>query len=120
MVRFITDENLPAEVCGLLKMAGHDACSVLEQNHAGCPDEQIASLCKKEDRIFITLDLDFANSLAYPPVHFPGLIVIRTEKHSTLHVLRLMKRIIKALAKDELNKQLWIVEENHIRVRGME
>jgi len=81
-VEFKVDENLPSEACDLLRNVGHDAVSVLDQHLGGRPDADIASVCKTESKILVTLDTDFGNILAYPPADFAGIIVIRRNTNS--------------------------------------
>lgn len=61
MLRFKTGENLPKEVAALLHAQGHDALTVHEQGHAGTPDPELAKVCKSEERVIVTLDLDIGN-----------------------------------------------------------
>jgi hypothetical protein len=44
-VKFKLDENLPVEASMLLREAGHDALTVLDQNMGGKADQQIIELC---------------------------------------------------------------------------
>lgn len=74
-MRFKTDENLPAEIVTLLCDHGHDAISVVEQQLAGAPDNVVAKVCQSEQRVLVTLDLDFADIRAYPPDEYSGIIV---------------------------------------------
>lgn len=76
-MRFKTDENLPLEAAGLLRQAGRDAATILEQQMGGDPDENVASACRREDRVLVTLDLDFADLRTYPPESHPGVVVLR-------------------------------------------
>jgi len=117
-VRFKLDENLPLEACRLLRQAGHDAVSVLEQQIGGCPDRELAAVCQAESRVLITLDTDFSNILVYPPADAPGRIVIRTDDQARPAVVRLMKRIATALQSENPRGRLWIVERDRIRIRG--
>jgi predicted nuclease of predicted toxin-antitoxin system len=71
-VKFKFDENLPAELGAVLRVAGHDAHSVPEENLRGAADTSIASVCREEQRILITLDLDFAHIKNYPPRTVPA------------------------------------------------
>ena len=64
-MRFKVDENLPAEVAELLRAAGHDAVSMLDQNLGGRADRIIADIVRGEKRALITLDLDFADIRAF-------------------------------------------------------
>jgi len=74
-VKFKIDENLPVEFIDLLKKEGWKAYSVFEEELGGARDEAIFNRCKKENLILITLDLDFANILKYPPKASPGLTI---------------------------------------------
>jgi Domain of unknown function (DUF5615) len=60
-MKFKVDENLPIEVALALRVAGHDAMSVVDQGLGGHADARIAEVCKRESRALVTLDLDFAN-----------------------------------------------------------
>ena len=61
------DENLPQDVCDLLKQAGYDALSIQDQRLGGEPDPRIFDTCQIEQRILVTLDVGFANVRAYSP-----------------------------------------------------
>jgi len=67
------DENLPSDLGALLCADGHDAHSVLDEDLRGAADPAIAKVCQDEQRILITLDLDFAHIKNYPPQDYPGL-----------------------------------------------
>ena len=43
-MKFKVDENLPVEVASMLRHAGHDAVTVLEQHLGGNDDAQLAAL----------------------------------------------------------------------------
>ena len=117
-MQFKIDENLPAEAGEILRKYGHDALSVLDQRLGGYPDADIAAVCKSEARILVTLDIDFANILAYPPEDFSGIIVIRTEDQAKSVVLEIIHRIVAILESESPQGDLWIVESNRIRIRG--
>jgi len=119
-MKFKIDENLPIEVCKLLRAAGHDAVSVIDQKLGGQPDATIASVCRSEGRALISLDTDFGNVIAFPPQDFAGIIVIRTEDQSKSNILSFMSRIVIALVAESLSQKLWIVESNRIRIRSHE
>jgi predicted nuclease of predicted toxin-antitoxin system len=85
-MRFKIDENLPIEVAEALRQVGHDAATVLEQQHGGSADAQLATLCQHESRVLVTLDMDFADIRNYPPAEFPGLIVLRLRQQDKLRV----------------------------------
>lgn len=116
-MRFKLDENLPREAVGLLSEAGHDVTSVLAQGLGGDPDPVIAAACAGEHRILITLDTDFADIRAYPPGGSPGIIVFRLRNQRKSQVLQAVQRLSRVLQSESAHQQLWIVEEDRIRIR---
>ncbi|MEM1269341.1 MAG: DUF5615 family PIN-like protein [Bacteroidota bacterium] len=116
-MRFKLDENLPTEAADLLREAGHDAATILDQDMGGDPDPSVAAICRTENRVLVTFDTDFADIRAYPPdAHF-GLLVFRLKRQDKQSVLTVLRRILPLLSKEPLEGALWIVEEERIRVR---
>ena len=72
MMRIKMDENVDARLAVLLRDEGHDANTVREQGLHGIEDEALYEFCKKEDRLMVTLDLDFSNTIRFPPEGTPG------------------------------------------------
>jgi predicted nuclease of predicted toxin-antitoxin system len=73
-VKFKIDENLPIEIAGLLRDAGYGATTVVDQGLGGSADPDIAFVYRNEDRVLVTLDMDFADIRTYPPNQHSGLI----------------------------------------------
>jgi predicted nuclease of predicted toxin-antitoxin system len=117
-MKFKVDENLPVEAAEVLRQAGHDAVTVLEQQLGGAPDSVIASICRQEGRGLVTLDTDFADIRVYPPTDFPGLIVLRLRRQDKRHVIEALERLTPLLSSEPLECHLWIVEETRVRIRG--
>jgi predicted nuclease of predicted toxin-antitoxin system len=117
-MRFKVDENLPTQVAAMLRQEGHDAATVLEQGYGGCADARVATLCKRESRVLVTLDMDFADIRNYPPAEFPGLIVLRLRRHDKAGVLDALARLVQVIRREPLEGLLWIVEESRVRIRG--
>lgn len=117
-LRFKVDENLPAEVAEYLQRAGYDAMTVSEERLSGSPDTVIATVCQYERPAFLTMDTDFADIRAYPPAEYPGLVILRLQRQDKFHVLQIIDRLIPLLSREPLERHLWIVEEEHVRVRG--
>ncbi|MBM4090680.1 MAG: hypothetical protein FJ276_14850 [Planctomycetes bacterium] len=118
MPKFKVDENLPTEAAGLLAGAGHDAVTVGDQRMVGEPDTNVATVCQREGRAVVTLDLDFADIRAYPPSDYPGIIVLRLARLDKPRVLSVLQRLLPLLESEPLAGKLWIVEETSVRVRG--
>ena len=48
-------------ITNLLRQAGHDAITVFDQDLQGHSDTEIASVCRAEKRVIVTIDLDFSD-----------------------------------------------------------
>ena len=66
-MRFKVDENLPEETARLLRRAGYDASTVLDQEMEGKSYKDLSLVCQREQRALITLDLGFADIRTCPP-----------------------------------------------------
>jgi predicted nuclease of predicted toxin-antitoxin system len=117
-MKFKIDENLPIEIAQLLQESGYDAATVLEQQLGGKPDDNIAQICQQEDRIIVTLDLDFADIRTYPPLEYAGMIVFRLSRQDKFHVLNVCQRLLAVFERETPQQKLWIVEDNRIRIRS--
>ncbi len=90
------------------------------QGLRGALDDEVAALCQREDRVLVTLDLDFADIRAYPPHEFPGILVLRLRKQDKASVLAVLRRLLPVLERTPPHGELWLVDETGIRVRGKE
>jgi predicted nuclease of predicted toxin-antitoxin system len=116
-MRFKVDDNLPVEVARWLQEAGHEATTVLEQRLGGKDDRGLATVCQREARVFVRLDLDFADIRTYPPADDAGMVVLRLQRHDKPHVVGGFARVIPLLSQETLAQRLWIVEESRVRIR---
>jgi predicted nuclease of predicted toxin-antitoxin system len=118
MMKFKTDENMPADAAEDLRQAGHDAITVAEQNLAGHPDGRVAGICQTEGRAILTLDLDFSDIRVYPPNRYAGIIVLRPSVQTITNVRRLVGQVMHLLPSERLVGHLWIVDEGQVRIRS--
>ena len=114
---FKIDENLPVETADILRQAGHDALTVIDQGMSGESDSSIARVCQIEARVLITLDLDFADIRSYPPHLYPGLIVLRSKRQDKITVTVIVERVVEMLHHEPIYNRLWIVDEDRVRIR---
>ena len=117
-MNFKIDENLPVEVAELMRQSEHDAITVLDQNLGGSDDFNVALVCKREKRILVTMDMDFADIRTYPPDEFSGLIILRLKRQDKPYVLGIVERLMHLFLDEPIDGHLWIVEEGRVRIRG--
>jgi predicted nuclease of predicted toxin-antitoxin system len=118
MPKFKLDENLPLEAAALLRDAGYDTATISDQQMTGNPDSKVASVCKDEDRVLVTLDLDFADIRLYPPADHAGIIVLRPGRQDKQSVLEVVERLIGVLGQEPVAGLLWIVDGKRIRIHA--
>jgi predicted nuclease of predicted toxin-antitoxin system len=78
----------------------------------------VPSVSVLEGRILVTLDLDFANLLNYPPKAHPGIIVLRLQVQNTPAIVSALRRFLQQAELDELKGCLTIVDEFRYRIRA--
>jgi predicted nuclease of predicted toxin-antitoxin system len=59
-VRFKLDENLSPSLAELFAAAVHETHSVAQQGLGGQADARVIEVCGREQRAFVTLDLDLS------------------------------------------------------------
>jgi predicted nuclease of predicted toxin-antitoxin system len=115
--RFKLDENLPRDAQTLLVAAGHDVHSVNDQRLGGGRDPLVLDACLKENRVLITLDLDFSDIRRYPPSSHQGIWVLRATVQSIQGILSMVRGALALVGTEPTAKRLWIVEEGRVRIR---
>jgi len=115
--RFKLDENLPRLAHALLASAGHDTHTVNDEQLGGFPDSRVFDACVAENRILVTLDLDFADIRRYPPSDHRGIWILRPETQSIENVIAAIKGALALLGREPAANRLWIVEPNRVRIR---
>ena len=119
-MKFKIDENLPIDFAAVLCEAGHEASTVGEQRMGGAGDAAVARACSAEERILLTLDMDFSDVRVYPPGNYPGLVVFRLRDQDKPTLMQLLQRFLSLVATHPIEHRLWIVEEAQVRIRNGE
>lgn len=116
-MRFKLDENFGTRTQHTFEEAGHDVHTVRQESLQGATDEQLFNICQTEQRCLVTLDLDFANVLRFPPDQTSGIAVIRMPRNPTLSALeQLVRQLLQEVDRMSIEEKLWIVEMGRIRV----
>jgi len=116
-MKFKIDENLPESVKRLIIEHGFDCHSVYDENIQGGTDDRLIEICREEKRHLLTLDLDFADIVTYPPEQYHGIIVIRLSKQDAPSVTKRVGEILDQISKLKLPGHLVSVGNDKIRYR---
>ncbi len=118
-MRFKLDENFGTRTQKVFRTAGHDVQTVREQGLEGCSDQHLYEVCCSERRCLVTLDLDFADVIRFPPARTGGIVVIRMPRNPSLQLLeQMIGQFLRTLDEMSVDGHLWIVEVGRIRVHS--
>ena len=110
------DENLGMTAVEILRKAGHDAVTVKSQGLAGAKDTDVIAACRSEQRCLVTLDLEFANPLIFPPRDHHGIAVLRLPlQPSHADLLSVGRTLVAALERASIVGKLWVVQRSRLR-----
>ena len=114
--KFKLDENIPRDAEVLLRDDGHEVDTALAERLGGQPDALIFEAARRERRVLVTFDLDFADIRAYPSDH-SGIWVLRPSIQSVSNTLVLLRGALKLLETETSQGRIWIIEINRVRIR---
>ncbi|MFC1631359.1 DUF5615 family PIN-like protein [Candidatus Omnitrophota bacterium] len=112
-MKLLVDENIPDELVDILRDKGHDVTTPT----SGTKDTDIAILAKRQNRIILTQDKDFANLLTFPPKNFHGIIRIKARPPIISTILVGLEDLFNKFSQKDLDKKLIILEKDGFRIR---
>ncbi len=110
------DEDLPADIAGIFRAAGHETKTVYEQGHVGLPDDQLWPIVQREQRMLVTADKGFANARSHPPGSHAGIVLFRLPHESRAGYIRLANYLLTRLKLEDVSGAIVVVSPDAIRV----
>ena len=118
MPRFLVDEDMPRSLAPALRSAAEQAVDVRDFGLRGQPDGEVIAYARAHDQVLVTADLGFSNLLRFPPGSHPGIDVARLPNEMpTDDLVRIITSALSALASEDLEGNLVVVEEHRVRLR---
>lgn len=113
----LIDQCVPRKYLRILIEWGYQTSLVQQHIRADSPDPDVIKLAQTLDAVLLTVDLDFANIIDYPPQYYGGIVVMKYEIANDLPVTATLKQVLADLHRDKLRRILVIVDANRYRIR---
>lgn len=116
-MRILLDYCVPRRYLRLLRTWGHQAELMSDYIAPDAADPDVIGLAGRLDAVLLTIDLDFANILDYPPSQYGGIVVMRYIAADEANVDHMLKTALDDLTRDDLRGTLIIVTPKRYRIR---
>lgn len=113
----LLDQCVPRKFARLLKEWGYEATLLQSHTKSDAPDESVIQKAQELDAVLLTVDLDFANILDYPPKDYAGIVVLRYQPEDEAEITATLKQALKDLHRESLRGVLVIVSTQRYRIR---
>ncbi len=111
------DENLPVSLVAFLNEVGHDADSVRAEGLTGQPDEPVWEAAQKDERFFITQDLDFSDLRRFAPGMHYGVLLIRLHNPTRQLLDERIRTLFQTEAVETWSRCFVVATDLKIRIR---
>ena len=115
-MRLKLDENLDVRLATALRALGHDVHTVIDEKLGGAVDSAVLRAARTELRTLITLDLDFANTVQFPPQAEAGIVVLRPSRPTLTQVATLLGVVVAELAGRQVAGRLFVASPGRMRI----
>jgi len=118
-MKFLADMPVSPKTVAYLRSLGHDVYRISEKGLPKAKDREIVEIADSEQRIILTMDLDFPAILATSPKSTPSAIIFRLsdESHETVNFL--LNDILPKVERELLKGAIVIIEDDRYRIREL-
>jgi predicted nuclease of predicted toxin-antitoxin system len=120
MSRLKLDENLSRHLKSTLAALPHDVKTTAGDGLLSRSDREVAGAAAREDRMLLTLDLEFADLRKYPPGKHLGIVLFRPRTCGPLCVNEFVEQFVRSTELTALAGCVVVVEHGQVRVRRPE
>lgn len=119
-LRFFSDQCVPSAISRALRTAGHEVVLLHEVMPIRSPDPAVIARAQQLGAVLLSLDGDFADIVAYPPVEYGGIVAIQLHNHPEI-LPDLVKRMLDLFSiypeQEFYRGKLLVVEVHRVRVK---
>ncbi len=118
-MKFLADMGISMRTVTWLRQQGYDVVHLREQGLQRLPDEHVMAKARDEQRILLTMDLDFGYLLAVSGGVLPSVVLFRLSDERAEVVNSRLSQVISTCARDLESGAIISVSEDSIRVRNL-
>ena len=118
-MKFLADMNISLLTVEWLRSQGHDAAHVREQGLQRATDEYILDKARKEQRVLLTMDLDFGYLMAVSNEKLPSVILFRLGNETSERVNQRLASVLSLSDVDWTSGIFATLTETTLRVRQL-
>ena len=120
MIKFLADMGISKRTVHWLRSNGYDAVHLSELGLQKLPDEGVLEKARLEDRVLLTMDLDFGYLLSIAKQKMPSVILFRLQNETSENVNQRLHEVLTHLAEEITCGGIIVsVNEKKIRVRRL-
>ncbi len=118
-MKFLADMAISRSTVGWLRDHGYDALHVRDVGMQRADDEVILAKARDEQRVLLTLDLDFGYLMAVSGAALPSVIIFRLGNETAEVVTQRLEVALECCEEDLLSGAIVTVDDDTIRVRQL-
>ena len=118
-MKFLADMGISMRTVERLREQGHDAVHLSEEKLPRLTDDKILEKAHMEQRILLTMDLDFGYLLAVSGGRLPSVIIFRLSDERSENITERLAEVLTQRSEDLEAGAILSVSDTAIRVRRL-
>jgi predicted nuclease of predicted toxin-antitoxin system len=118
-MRFLADMGISLRTVEWLRDNGHDVVHLRDEGLQRLPDPEILEKARLENRILLTIDLDFAQLLAISRSSLPSVVLFRLGNENYNQINDCLNILIEDYSEDLFSGAMISVSSKSFRVRKL-
>lgn len=98
---------------------GFDSIHLYHLNKSKATDTEIIELAKSENRIIITMDIDFPTILSHSHDKIPGVILIRMSYAAVERINQRLMDLFNVVPEEDIKHSVVVLQDTTIRIRKL-
>lgn len=116
-MKIFADECVYSATTKSLRDLGHDVETAQEAGLSGHEDQELLQYAIQQNRILISIDMDFSNAVRFVPSTHSGIIILKIRPSTIDNVHQVLSQFLRGNAEEEIHHSLVIIDKTKYRVR---